>query len=141
MTYWDSKGKYQELAEAAESLIPMEGSCDNDAPLELVRVVFNLYHDYCNNGWEECVVNTHILIDFLDSKIEKAIDSPPDGIPDDTIAAARSLYSRIHFAVVWSKDDDRMFVKGSESEIDNDLEGMIDFVLLNWDKSRSQSGN
>ena len=100
MTYWEEKGKYPQLAEAAENMIPIKGPCDS-APLELVRVATNLYYDYYNNGWEGGVVNTHIPIDFLDSKIKKAIDSPPDGIPDDTIAAARSLYNRILSAVVY----------------------------------------
>ena len=48
-SYWQSNGKYQELADKLAKLIPSLGACDNDA-LELMRVVSNLYYDLYNNG-------------------------------------------------------------------------------------------
>ena len=50
-TYWNSKGKYQELADALQKLVPDEGECSPGTPLlEKFRKATNCYYDYYNNG-------------------------------------------------------------------------------------------
>lgn len=48
-TYWNHNGKYQELSDRIQKLIPRSGECE-DPKLELFRVVGNAYYDIYNNG-------------------------------------------------------------------------------------------
>jgi hypothetical protein len=51
--YWYRSGKYQQLAEALQSRIPMQGEIENkdESPcLEEYRKVSNQYYDLFNNG-------------------------------------------------------------------------------------------
>ena len=51
--YWYQKGKYQQLAEALQSRIPMQGEIankDENPCLEEYRKVSNQYYDLFNNG-------------------------------------------------------------------------------------------
>ena len=47
--YWNNAGKYQELSQKLEKLIPNSGDCE-DTRLELFRLVSNAYYDIYNNG-------------------------------------------------------------------------------------------
>ena len=52
-TYWCSKGKYPELNEALQKLIPAEGPVANakkNRALEKFRKASNCYYDLYNNG-------------------------------------------------------------------------------------------
>jgi len=48
-TYWNSTGKYQELSDRLQKLVPVVGRC-NTSELELFRLVNNIYYDLYNNG-------------------------------------------------------------------------------------------
>ena len=52
-TYWNCKGKYQELSDKLEELVPTSGSVENpriNKALEKFRKASNCYHDLYNNG-------------------------------------------------------------------------------------------
>jgi hypothetical protein len=52
-SYWYRSGKYQQLAEALQSRIPMQGEIENkdeNPCLEEFRRVSNQYYDLFNNG-------------------------------------------------------------------------------------------
>ena len=52
-TYWNHKGKYNELAEKLQALIPVEGAVANprkNKKLEKFRKAVNCYYDLYNNG-------------------------------------------------------------------------------------------
>jgi hypothetical protein len=48
-TYWENKGKYQELSEEIEKLIPPVGEASTPE-LELFRITGNAYHELYNNS-------------------------------------------------------------------------------------------
>ena len=48
-TYWNYTGKYQELNDRLQELVPAIGSCDSDE-LDLFRLMSNLYYDLYNNS-------------------------------------------------------------------------------------------
>jgi hypothetical protein len=48
-TYWNHTGKYQELSDRLQELVPAVGRC-NTSELELFRLVNNIYYDLYNNG-------------------------------------------------------------------------------------------
>jgi hypothetical protein len=48
-TYWNHTGKYQELSDRLQELVPVVGRC-NTSEMELFRLVGNLYYDLYNNG-------------------------------------------------------------------------------------------
>lgn len=53
MTYWDSTGRHQKLAEELRKLIPAAGPVENarkNPKLERFRKVANAYYDLFNNG-------------------------------------------------------------------------------------------
>ena len=53
MTYWNSNGKYNELAEKLQALIPFEGQVSRprkNKKLEKFRKAVNCYYDLYNNG-------------------------------------------------------------------------------------------
>lgn len=50
-TYWNNAGKYQQLADELQAMIPHEGECPSDKPLlEKFRRAVNCYYDLYNNG-------------------------------------------------------------------------------------------
>lgn len=49
MSYWEGKGKYQDLSDELSKFIPDEGRC-TDTRLELYRCACNLYYEIMNNG-------------------------------------------------------------------------------------------
>jgi hypothetical protein len=52
-TYWNSKGKYQHLADKLYKFIPREGSvpnAKNNPALEKFRIASTCYYDLFNNG-------------------------------------------------------------------------------------------
>jgi len=52
-TYWNHNGKYNELAEKLQALIPAEGAVANprkNKKLEKFRKAVNCYYDLYNNG-------------------------------------------------------------------------------------------
>lgn len=52
-TYWNNKGKYQDLAEGVQALIPDQGPVPNarkNPKLERFRKAANCYYDLYNNG-------------------------------------------------------------------------------------------
>ena len=52
-TYWNNKGTYQDMADALQELIPVQGSVDNakkNPALEKFRKAINCYYDFYNNG-------------------------------------------------------------------------------------------
>ena len=53
LTYWNSKGKYQCVADQLQALVPAEGSVNEprkNPKLELFRKAVNCYYDLYNNG-------------------------------------------------------------------------------------------
>lgn len=52
-SYWENTGKYQQLTDKLEKLIPHEGSVANpetNKALEKFRIASNCYYDLFNNG-------------------------------------------------------------------------------------------
>lgn len=53
-TYWNNKGKYQELSKKLNELVPASGPVENargkNKALERFRVASNAYYDIFNNG-------------------------------------------------------------------------------------------
>jgi len=53
-SYWNGKGKYQELGDALQKLIPREGACESprskNKALDKYRRASNVYYDLFNNG-------------------------------------------------------------------------------------------
>ena len=52
-TYWNHKGKYPEIQDALDKLVPDEGevpNADKNPALEQFRVASNCYYDLYNNG-------------------------------------------------------------------------------------------
>ena len=52
-TYWNRNGKYNDLAEKLQALIPIEGAVENprkNKKLEKFRKAVNCYYDLYNNG-------------------------------------------------------------------------------------------
>lgn len=66
-TYWNHEGKYQELSEKIEKLIPASGECE-DPNLEMFRLVSNAYYDCYNNG----ACNCHRFEELRDRLIKTA---------------------------------------------------------------------
>ena len=67
MTYWNHEGRYQELSEKIEKLIPVSGECE-DPNLETFRLIGNAYYDIYNNG----ACNAHRFEDLHDRLIGTA---------------------------------------------------------------------
>lgn len=68
-TYWNSKGKYQELSDKFEKHTPMMGKADG--PIEIYRCMVRIYHDWFNNGF----CNYFNLTDFFETLQEKGSNS------------------------------------------------------------------
>lgn len=53
-TYWNHKGKYQDIIDELQALIPSEGAVESprskNKHLEKFRVAVNCYYDLYNNG-------------------------------------------------------------------------------------------
>jgi len=65
MTYWEDKGKYQDLRDNISRFIPHTGKC-NHPELELYRLAANVYYDVYNNGG--CNQSRFVeLLNYLDS--------------------------------------------------------------------------
>lgn len=75
MTYWNKKGKHQDLYKQVEGLVPDVGEAD-DPNIELLRCASNVYYDAYNNGGCNFDVREDEIATMLDPDIKQYLEDP-----------------------------------------------------------------
>jgi hypothetical protein len=113
-TYWCSKGKYPELNEALQKLIPAEGPVANakkNRALEKFRKASNCYYDLYNNGLCNRATQFRNVFGFGAARSEltqEIIDRTEDGINQIILLAAKEQGIAIPEEVAIQAEVDRL---------------------------------